>query len=593
MPDSAALPMAPSGVQAIPHHLIDTAPLNPRKAIAADELAQLADSIVAHGLLQNVVLRPHPAKPGRFELVAGERRWRAACLAVRDKRLPADFALPAAIRAVSDAELLLLATAENVARADLSPLEEARAFKALIEQHKVAKADLARRVGRTIRHVELRLALVDKLAQPAQQALAAGAISLAQARVIAQAPKDRQEAIVKAALPRKDGRMQLETAAELRRAVNAAQVPVAAALFPLDLYKGEILTDDDDPKRLMFADVAQFERLQKDAIAALKAKLRETWPWVDVVEAWTDHRGELNRHVGWPYGQMKHKNAGALILVPRRADEAAKPVVVDGMVKLDDPTKGGKASRGVRGARAASKPDKAKERERKAAEDFALWCRIFKTHQLQRWLLANPRIACGLALPRFDAGGGTLDMHGCDEAPEVSAAMKRLGLQVNLDDEATVGKFARDMGAKRDERDAVAAVATMFAASAGVPSGEAYGGNRTLGDSESAVIVLRAVGFDPLKGWTMTREFLDACPVGVLERIASDVLGDHLPAAPHRNAWSAAILKSPRAKTYRPPWLELGTSADLVARLKQATGAQAATAKAPKGKRARAKKGGR
>lgn len=578
MPDTSALPIAPAGVQQIPHHLIDTAPLNPRKAVDAAELAQLADSIVAHGVLQNIVLRPHPAKPGRFELVAGERRWRAACLAVRDKRLPADFALPAAIRAVDDTALLLLATAENVARADLSPLEEGRAFKALLER-KVPKADIARQVGRTVRHVELRLALVDKLGAEAQAALADGRLDLAKARALTLAPVERQAAILKDALPR-DGRewTPFHTADDVARAARRQQIMVGAAPFALDCYKGAIETDPDDPKRRWFADPVEFARLQKAWIAGETARLiGQGHAFVKVLHQHMHRRGG-ERPYDWE--PAKGKAAGALIVVD--SGRRYPPRIFKGVAK--------RAGRG----QVAARPSPAEEAARKAAEEFGDWCRRFKTHALQRFVLADPSAAELLAMFKFGCFDGLGDGFIPDAAerdPSVTRALAPFGLdKPGWRHRPDGGRLVAALRALNAAKRAAAFRAIL----AGHLVLERENWNQPFGDAPRTIAPLRAVGFDPLKGWTMDRAFLDACPADVIERIGRDVLGDQLPTAPHRNAWSAAILAAPKAKAYRPPWLELGTAAELAARLKKPpAAAPAAKAKAPKGKTPRAKKGGR
>jgi ParB family transcriptional regulator, chromosome partitioning protein len=128
------------GLRDIPLELIRPNPSQPRRHFDEPALVALADSIRARGLLQPVVVRPLPG--GRYELVAGERRLRAAGLAELDR-------IPAIVRETDDAERLELALIENMARADLNPVEEARACATLVDDLGMTKEDVARRVGRS------------------------------------------------------------------------------------------------------------------------------------------------------------------------------------------------------------------------------------------------------------------------------------------------------------------------------------------------------------------------------------------------------------------------------------------------------------
>lgn len=112
----------------------------PRKTFDQAALAGLADSIRSTGVLQPVVVRPAVGALGKYELVAGERRWRAAGLAGLTT-------IPALVRDVSDEESSALALVENVQREDLNPVERARAFKRLCEAFAMSHADLAQRLG--------------------------------------------------------------------------------------------------------------------------------------------------------------------------------------------------------------------------------------------------------------------------------------------------------------------------------------------------------------------------------------------------------------------------------------------------------------
>jgi ParB family chromosome partitioning protein len=124
----------------------------PRKRVDAEGVAGLAESVRAEGVIQPIVVRPDGE--GSYELVAGERRWRAAKAA----GLPT---VPALIRETDDRDSLLLALVENVAREDLSPVEEARAYAVLQDEFGLTLGDIAERVGRSKPSVSNRLRLLD------------------------------------------------------------------------------------------------------------------------------------------------------------------------------------------------------------------------------------------------------------------------------------------------------------------------------------------------------------------------------------------------------------------------------------------------
>jgi len=125
----------------------------PRRHFDEASVQSLADSIKAQGILQPILVRRHPERPNEFEIVAGERRWRAAQIAKLHE-------VPVVIRDLTDAQSLELAIIENVQRQDLTPLEEAEGYRRLIEEFQNTQEDLGRALGKSRSHIANTLRLL-------------------------------------------------------------------------------------------------------------------------------------------------------------------------------------------------------------------------------------------------------------------------------------------------------------------------------------------------------------------------------------------------------------------------------------------------
>lgn len=158
----------------IPIEFISRNPRNPRRTFDEAELQDLATSIRQHGIVQPVVVRPMPGD--RYEIIAGERRWRAAQLAGFSE-------IPVILRDVDDRTALEIAIVENVQRSDLNPLEEALGYDQLMEEHGYTQNDLGDIVGKSRSHVANSLRLL-KLPEPVREMLSAGALSAGHARAL-------------------------------------------------------------------------------------------------------------------------------------------------------------------------------------------------------------------------------------------------------------------------------------------------------------------------------------------------------------------------------------------------------------------------
>lgn len=148
----------------------------PRQSIADDELEDLAASVRAHGVLQPLVVRANAGDPDRFEIIAGERRWRAAQLAgLHD--------IPAIVRSLSDEDALAIALIENLQRVDLNALEEAEGFRRLVDEHGFTQDRLSRSVGKSRSHVANTLRLLG-LPVGVQSEIRRGALSAGHGRAL-------------------------------------------------------------------------------------------------------------------------------------------------------------------------------------------------------------------------------------------------------------------------------------------------------------------------------------------------------------------------------------------------------------------------
>jgi ParB family transcriptional regulator, chromosome partitioning protein len=164
----------------LPVEAIHPNPRQPRRRFEPEATSGLAASIRLQGVLQPVVVRPR--SEGGYQLLAGERRWRAA----REAGVPT---LPAVVRAADDRDALLLGLVENVARENLSPVEEARAYASLIDEFELSLGDVAERVGRSKASVSNRVRLLD-LPEEVLWMLARGELTEGHARAVLALPDD-------------------------------------------------------------------------------------------------------------------------------------------------------------------------------------------------------------------------------------------------------------------------------------------------------------------------------------------------------------------------------------------------------------------
>ncbi|PBB16604.1 ParB/RepB/Spo0J family partition protein [Mesorhizobium sp. WSM4313] len=225
----------------VPIEFVSPNPKNPRRHFGDAELTDLAQSIREHGVVQPVVARPSPSQPGRYEIIAGERRWRAAQRAGLTE-------IPLIVRDVNDRTALELAIIENVQRADLNPVEEAQGYQQLIDEHGYTQADLGQVIGKSRSHVANTLRLL-KLPNVIHDMLVDGDLSAGHARtlVTAEDPAGLAKRIIKEGL-------------SVRQAEALAQMP--AGPTPAKTKTSAGITDKDP-------DTLALEKLMTDTIGMI------------------------------------------------------------------------------------------------------------------------------------------------------------------------------------------------------------------------------------------------------------------------------------------------------------------------------------
>jgi ParB family transcriptional regulator, chromosome partitioning protein len=222
----------------IPLDLIVPNPKQPRGSFDEQELRELADSLRDHGLLQPILVRPLPG--GRYELVAGERRWRAARLAELER-------IPAVVRTAEENERLELALIENMAREDLNPVDAARACAALADEFSLTKEDVGRRVGKSRVAISNLIRLLE-LPDDVLEMLESGQLSEGHGRAVLQAPDHHARRRV--AREARDRGLSVRQTEDLARGGKARRAPKRAP-------------------RLQSADALEASREAEEALSAL------------------------------------------------------------------------------------------------------------------------------------------------------------------------------------------------------------------------------------------------------------------------------------------------------------------------------------
>ena len=164
------------GVQVLPVEVLEPSPFQPRRDMDETALAELADSIAQRGILQPLLVRPNPDKAGHYQIIAGERRWRAAQRA----RL---HEVPVLLREMSNADAMAAGLVENLQREDLNAVEEAEGYKRLVEEFNMTQDALGEALGKSRAHIGNAMRML-KLPKPVLDMVKDGQLSFGHARAL-------------------------------------------------------------------------------------------------------------------------------------------------------------------------------------------------------------------------------------------------------------------------------------------------------------------------------------------------------------------------------------------------------------------------
>lgn len=341
---------------------------NPRKTFNDESIAGLAQSIKTDGLLQNLVVFKPKGKAKKFQIISGERRFRALQMLQKTGDLGDDYQIPVEIREdLTEDEILRIATVENVQRENLPPLEEAAALAALVQNGEKID-DIVAQTGLAISTIRRRLVLIG-LCQSVKDALSEGKITLSQAEALSLGSHDEQTDLVEDVISG-----HYTTAEDIKDRLIGELPTLAQAIFAQDLYTGsftkDLLAEED---ATYFNDVEQFCELQKQAAIALVERYKTSHEWAEFDEGYSFQ--------SWEYGKAAEGEKGGVVVFFKNAGSVE---IHEGLTK-------------TRADRATTQSLKTKPRDTYPAP-LRRYMGMHKSLAVQAALLANPRKAKELAV---------------------------------------------------------------------------------------------------------------------------------------------------------------------------------------------------
>lgn len=246
---------------------IEANPYQPRRVFAPDEMRDLVASVREHGIIQPILVRPRPEGAGGFQLIAGERRWRAAQEAGLAQ-------VPVVIRAVNDQQALELALIENVQRHDISVMDAARAYRRLGQEFSLSQEDIARRVGKSRPAISNTMRLLD-LPEEAQLAIEDGSMTEGHGRAILLAPGEGARRAVFRRIIR--DKVTVREAEELSRRASATTAEPSDkqdSVSETPSSNGAIAKPSDKTGRLSSAEISALRVTEEELSKALGTRVR-------------------------------------------------------------------------------------------------------------------------------------------------------------------------------------------------------------------------------------------------------------------------------------------------------------------------------
>ncbi len=316
---------------------IKTSDANPRSIFNDESIAELAQSIKQDGLLQNLVVLKPKGKKKTYQIISGERRYRALSLLQEQGDLAQDYEVPVDVRSdLKPDEILRLATVENLQREDMHPMDEAIAI-ALLVQNGSGVNDISALTGLSPALIKRRMILTD-LCNDAQNALHKDEITISQGEALTLGTHEQQKALLADDM----GNWDAET---IKSHLTDEKVSVSCAIFPMEEYKGTLTHDlfaTEDST--FFDDREQFMELQEKAVIALQAEKEAEG--FDPVEIKTDYYVSLYQYRDAEEGEKGgvvihyHPNGSVEIhegLINRKLDKKVTDDIAGGQEKAKKP----------------------------------------------------------------------------------------------------------------------------------------------------------------------------------------------------------------------------------------------------------------
>lgn len=258
-PEELGIGNGERGSQTLTLDLIRPSSQQPRKHFDETELNELATSIQENGVLQPILVRPDPVNSGGYEIVAGERRWRAAQIAQCHE-------VPVVIRTLKDREALEISLIENIQRHDLSAIEEARGYRHLTEEFGETQDGIARQVGKSRSHVANAIRLL-KLPERVQQWLEEGVLQAGHARALlaAKDPTGLAKMVIKQGLSVRQTEKLVNRSHVSKTRVQGKSADTRTLEAELSLVLGLKVTISGDAERgdvrIAYRNLSQLDRL--------------------------------------------------------------------------------------------------------------------------------------------------------------------------------------------------------------------------------------------------------------------------------------------------------------------------------------------